>query len=139
MNALRLYRIARWLHLLGIPVLPRIIQKLNFVLTRCVVPYTCTIGNGAELAYGGVAVVIHDRAVIGDRVMIGPCVTIGGRAGHHAVPIIKHDVFIGTGAKVLGPIVIGEQAIIGANAVVLHSVNPRETVVGVPARVKPRT
>src|SRR5947208_6954859 len=134
MDALRLYRLAHWLYGYRVPLLPRLIQKLNFTLTRCVVPYQCKIGKGTQLGYGGIAVVIHDRAVIGKYVMIGPCVTIGGRAGQYAVPIIEDRVEVGAGACVLGPIRIGEDAKIGAGAVVTHSVAPRTSVIGMPAR-----
>ena len=134
MNALRLYRLARWLYKYRVPLLPRLIQKLNFTLTRCVVPYRCEIGPGTELAYGGIAVVIHERAVLGKNIMIGPCVTIGGRAGHYAVPVIEDHVEVGAGASILGPIRIGEGAKIGAGAVVIHSVAPKTIAVGVPAR-----
>lgn len=137
MDALRLYRLAHWLHRHRVPLLPRLIQKLNFALTRCVVPYRCEIGPGTELGYGGVAVVIHERAMIGRYVMIGPCVTIGGRAGHYAVPVIEDRVEIGAGASILGPLRVGEGAKIGAGAVVLHSVPPKTTVVGMPARPLP--
>jgi len=137
MDALRLYRLARWLYRQRVPLLPRLIQKLNFTLTRCVVPYQCEIGPGTELGYGGIAVVIHERAVIGKHVMIGPCVTIGGRAGRYDVPVIEDRVEVGAGAVILGPIRIGEDARIGAGAVVLHSVSPKTTVAGVPARPLP--
>lgn len=140
MNALTLYRLANALHRRHIPLLPRLIQKLNFTLTRCVIPYDCKIGK-SELAYGGIATVIHHWAVIGDNVMVGPCVTIGGRSGHIDVPVIEDDVQIGSGAQILGPIRIGKAAIIGAGSVVIHDVAPYSTVAGVPAkritRVKP--
>lgn len=89
---------------------------------RCVVPVRCNIGEGSELGYGGIAVVIHERAQIGRHVMISPCVTIGGRSGILGVPVIEDGVFIGAGAKILGDVRIGHGATIGANAVVLKSV-----------------
>jgi serine O-acetyltransferase len=93
------------------------------------------IGEGSELGYGGIAVVIHDRAQIGRHVMISPCVTIGGRSGISGVPIIEDEVFIGVGARILGDVTIGRGATIGANAVVLQSVPAGAVVAGVPARV----
>ena len=74
--------------------------------------------------------------------MIGPCVTLGDRSGVHSVPVVGDDVYIGTGAKLLGDIRIGNRAVIGANAVVLESVPDDAVVAGVPARViriQPRT
>ena len=67
--------------------------------------------------------------------MISPCVTIGGRSGKVEVPVIEDDVFIGSGAKVLGDVHIGRGAQIGANAVVLQSVPAGAVVAGVPARI----
>lgn len=134
MHALTLYRLANALHRQRIPLLPRLIQKINFTLTRCVVPYDCTIGHGSELGYGGVATVIHSKAVIGSRVIVSPCVVIGGRSGHPGAPLIGDDVMIGAGSQVLGPITIGHGAIIGAGSVVIHDVEPYATVAGVPAK-----
>ena len=67
---------------------------------------------------------------------IAPCVTIGLRAGDYRGATIERDVSIGTGAKVIGPVRIGEGATIGANAVVVDDVPPGATVVGAPARVR---
>ena len=135
MNAITLYRIGRRSRQLGIPFVPRIVDKLVVVLCRCVVPSRCEIGTGTELGYGGIAVVIHERVRIGKNVMIGPCVTLGGRSGIVGVPVIGDDVFIGTGAKVLGDVRIGNRAVIGANAVVLQSVPDDAVVAGVPAKI----
>jgi serine O-acetyltransferase len=115
--------------------MPWVFEKLILLICRCVVPRRCEIVEGTELGYGGIAVVIHERARIGRNVMISPCVTIGGRSGIHGVPVIEDDVFIGAGAKVLGDIRIGRRAVIGANAVVLESVPADTVVAGVPARV----
>lgn len=135
MNAMTLYRIGRRVRQWGIPVVPRLMDKLIVVLCRCVVPSRCEIGEGTELGYGGIAVVIHERAVVGKNVMIGPCVTLGGRSGIVGVPVIGDDVLIGTGAKVLGDVRVGDRAVIGANAVVLQSVPADAVVAGVPAKI----
>jgi serine O-acetyltransferase len=67
--------------------------------------------------------------------MISPGVTIGGRSGIYGVPVIEDYVTIGTGAKVLGDILVGRRAVIGANAVVIESVPDDAVVAGVPARI----
>ena len=142
MNALSIYRIAHRLQQWHVPLLPRLLDKLVLYFCRCVVPSRCEIGEGSELGDGGLAVVIHERVRIGKNVMIGPCVTLGGRSGVHGVPVVGDDVHIGTGAKLLGDIRIGNRAVIGANAVVLKSVPDDAVVAGVPARViriQPRT
>jgi len=135
LSALFLYRVAKRLDEWSVPLMPWVFEKLILLICRCVVPRRCEIGEGTELGYGGIAVVIHERARIGRNVMISPCVTIGGRSGIHGVPVIEDDVFIGAGAKVLGDIRIGRRAVIGANAVVLESVPANMVVAGVPARV----
>lgn len=135
LNAIHIYRIAFWLRKYHIPVLPQICTLLIFFMYNCKVPASAKIGKGTRLGYGGIGVVIHDRAVIGDHVMIGPNVTIGGRSGYHAVPVIGNRVDISTGAKVLGPITIGNNVVIGANAVVIKDVPDNAVVAGVPARI----
>ena len=135
LDAITFYRAAQSLQNLHVPFIPWALEKLTLLIFRCVIPRRCTIGEGTELGYGGIAVVIHERAHIGRRVMISPCVTIGGRSGKVEVPIIEDDVFIGSGAKVLGDVRIGRGAQIGANAVVLHSVPAGAVVAGVPARI----
>jgi serine O-acetyltransferase len=135
LKALSFYRAARIFLRLKIPIFPLLLEKLILLVFRCVVPRHCEIGEGTELGYGGIAVVIHERAKIGRHVMISPCVTIGGRSGMFGVPVIEDDVFIGAGAKILGDVTIGRRATVGANAVVLQSVPAGAIVAGVPARV----
>ena len=82
-------------------------------------------------------VVIGETAEIGDHVLIYQGVTLGGvelKAGKRH-PTIKEKVILGAGSKVIGPIVVGEGARVGANAVVVKDVAPRTTVGGIPARV----
>jgi len=135
LDAITFYRAAQSFQNFHVPFIPWALEKLTLLIFRCVIPRRCTIGEGTELGYGGIAVVIHERAHIGRRVMISPCVTIGGRSGKVEVPVIEDDVFIGSGAKILGDVRIGRGAQIGANAVVLHSVPAGAVVAGVPARI----
>jgi glycosyltransferase involved in cell wall biosynthesis/serine acetyltransferase len=134
-NPVSYYRLARWLHLRGIPLLPRIIEKLSFLVFHCYIPYQAEIGEGFEVGYWGVGVVIHPRVKMGRNVFVSNGVTIGGRNELWDVPRIEDDVFIATGAKVLGDVTVGHGSIIGANAVVIRSVPPRCIAVGVPARI----
>jgi glycosyltransferase involved in cell wall biosynthesis/serine acetyltransferase len=129
------YRLARWLYLRGIPFIPRILQRLSVLLFHCYIPYTAEIGDGFEVAYWGMGVVIHSRAKIGNHVFIGHGVTIGGRNQTGEAPTIEDCVFVATGAKVLGGVTIGTGSVIGANAVVIKSIPARCIAVGVPARV----
>ena len=129
------YRLANWLFRHSIPLLPKIIYYIQYLLFNSSVPASCLLGAGTKLAYGGIAVVIHARANIGKNCVIGQCVTIGGRSKHYAVPIIGDNVYIGAGAKILGPVKVGDNSVIGAGAVVLNDVPENSIVVGVPAKV----
>lgn len=96
-----------------------------------------TIGDGLFIDHG-MGVVIGETAVIGDNCTIYHNVTLGGRGhaiGERRHPIIGDNVLVGAGAKLLGPITVGNDANIGANAVILHDVPDRATVVGVPGKI----
>lgn len=81
-------------------------------------------------------IVVHGSSVIGDDCILRQGVTLGNRSLEHPAdaPILGRRVNIGAGAKILGRVRIGDDASIGANAVVLHDVPPRTTVIGIPAR-----
>jgi serine O-acetyltransferase len=97
----------------------------------------CIIGRGAEFGPG--FVLIHSNGVVingevrgGEGVLIEHQVTIG--AERRQSPVLGDGVFVGAGAKIIGPITLGSGARVGANAVVLHDVPPDTTVVGIPAK-----
>ncbi|WP_418357298.1 serine O-acetyltransferase [Shewanella basaltis] len=91
------------------------------------------IGKGFILAHLG-AVVIGDGAVLGDNCTVQSGVTIGQKNSFSGFPIIGNNVYIGSGAKVLGDIVIGDNTIIGANSVVTTSFDSNSVIGGVPAK-----
>jgi glycosyltransferase involved in cell wall biosynthesis/serine acetyltransferase len=135
LNPLTYYRVARWLYVRGVPILPRIIDRLSVLVFHCYLPHTISIGKGFELGYWGIGVVVHPQVRMGRNVFIAQGVTVGGRSQCPGVPRIEDNVYIGAGAKVLGDVVVGEGSVVGANAVVIHSVPPRTIVAGVPARI----
>ena len=98
------------------------------------IPLNAQLGGGAILPHPN-GIVIHPRAVIGPNCLIFQQVTIGTRGWNRPAPVIGAGVEIGAGAKVLGPITIGDGARIGANAVVVCDVPAGCTAVGIPARV----
>lgn len=134
-NPLLFYYVANKLYRRRIPLLPRLLQVVLFLLCKAVVPYRAEIGSGCMLAHGGVGVVIHPGARIGRNVLICQEVTIGGTGKGNHPPILGDEIYIGAGAKILGPVTIGNGCVIGANAVVVKSVPPRCVVAGVPARI----
>lgn len=130
-----LYRLNHWLWRHKVPILPLLIWKLQYLLFNSSIPASCVIKSGTKFGYGGIAVVIHSRAVVGKNCLIGTCVTIGGKSGWYEVPVIGDDVEICNGARILGPIRIGNKVIIGANAVVTKDVPDNCVVAGVPAKI----
>jgi serine O-acetyltransferase len=134
-NAISFYRVAHFFYKHKIPVLPKLIKLIIFMVYNSVVPYECVIGKNTKLGYGGIAVVIHKNCVIGSNCTISQNVTIGGREGRKSVPVIGDNVFIGAGAKVIGDIKVGSGAIIGANAVVIKDIPQNAVVAGVPAKI----
>ncbi|MBI5643962.1 MAG: serine acetyltransferase [Deltaproteobacteria bacterium] len=135
LNAVAIYRLANLLYRYRIPVAPKLLKLLIFLIYNSSIPYECTIGKKSFLGYGGIGVVIHKSAVIGENVIIGPNVTIGGRSNMAGAPVIGNNVYIGTGAKVLGAVKICDRVLIGANAVVIADVPSDCVVAGVPARI----
>lgn len=92
------------------------------------------IGSDFHLIHSG-NTSIHPLSVIGDRCGIQQDVTIGTNMERHGAPVIGNDVFIGAGAKVLGPIKVGDGARVAANSLVITDVPPGATAIGVPARM----
>lgn len=136
LNAIFFYRISRWMYLHHIPVLPKLITLLIFLMYNSKVPYQAKIGKGSKLGYGGVGVIIHSKSVIGSHCMIGQHVTIGGgNSKFPGLPTIGDHVHISHGAIVFGGIIIGDNVTIGANAVVNKPVPDNAVVAGVPARI----
>ena len=135
MTNLELYRIARWLYLHKAPWLATGFVLVQRLLLGAHIPASVRIGKGCKLAYGGAGVVIHARAVIGDICVISPGVVIGGRSGHETVPTIGDGVTLYPGCMVLGPISVGDGAIVGPNAVLLKDLAPGEVYVAPLGRV----
>lgn len=136
--AILLFRVKVAARARRIPLLPHLCDITSRALFRVSIGNAVEIGPGLMLTHGNV--VIDGRTSIGARCQINPWVTIGlsnsRKYGFSADgPTIGDDVHLGTGAKVLGPVTIGDYARIGANAVVVSDVPPNTTAVGVPARI----
>ncbi|MCM8760695.1 MAG: serine O-acetyltransferase [Candidatus Omnitrophica bacterium] len=136
LHAIIFYRIAHALKKLGVPFFPRWISQLARFLTGIEIHPGAQIGKRFFIDHG-MGVVIGETTIIGDDVLLYQGVTLGGtgiqKGKRH--PTIGNNVVVGTGAKVLGNITIGDNSYIGANAVVIKDVPPNSTVVGVPGRI----
>jgi serine O-acetyltransferase len=133
-SLMRRYRFMRRCYLMHIPVLPGLVMRYIRVVYSCDIPYTCDLADGVVLCHNALGVVIHEKAVVGSGTRIYQNVTIGGRHGRGS-PVIGRNVFIGAGACVLGGVRVGDNAVIGANAVVIHDVPENAVMGGVPAKI----
>jgi len=135
-HAMLAYRIAHRFHTWGVPIIPRVISQFARWLTGIEIHPAAKIGRGFFIDHG-MGVVIGETTEIGDHVTLFQGVTLGGtgkeRGKRH--PTLGNHVVVGAGAKILGGIKIGDNVKIGANSVVLKSVPPNSTVIGVPARI----
>ena len=130
-----LYRIGNWCYRKKIPVVTKIFDGLIRIIHNSAVYSDTSIGEGTVFGYGGIALIIHKHATVGRNCVIGGNVTIGGKSGSSDVPVIEDNVYIATGAKILGNVTVGEGAVIGANAVVVKDVPARSVAAGVPAKI----
>lgn len=135
LNVYNWYLFSNFLYKYKIPFLPKLISYLIRFIFSAWIPYSAVIGKNTVFGYGGLGIVIHNRAILGKNCHIDQNVTIGGTSKKIEVPVIGDHVFIGAGAKILGPIQIGNNVVIGANAVVVKSVPDGSLVVGVPGRI----
>lgn len=113
-----------------------VLSKLAEMVCGVTIGVSAKIGRRLVIEHSG-AIVVHGNAVLGDDCIIRQGVTIGNRYMDKPfdAPVIGHRVNIGAGAKILGAVHIGDEAEIGANAVVLKNVPAGAVAVGVPARI----
>ncbi|MCU0241129.1 MAG: serine O-acetyltransferase [Vicinamibacteria bacterium] len=134
------YRVARWFWLRSFKLLARLISQSVRQMTGIEIHPGAQIGDGFFIDHG-MGVVIGETAEIGNDVTIYHGVTLGGTslAKGKRHPTLRDRVVVGTGAKILGAIEIGEDSRVGANAVVVKPVPPNSVVVGVPGEVVRRS
>lgn len=127
------YKIAHFLYLKKFYFLARLISEIGKRKTGIEIHPGAIIGKNLFIDHG-YGVVIGETAIIGDNVTLFHGVTLGGtgkeKGRRH--PKVEDNVFIGSGAKILGNITVGKNSKIGANAVILKNVLENSTVVGIP-------
>lgn len=135
-HAILLYRISHWLWRHHLLFLARLISQIAKWLTGVEIHPAATIGRRLVIDHG-TGIVIGATTIIGDDCLIYQGVTLGGtgisQGKRH--PTLGNNVMIGSGAKVLGDIRIGNHSRVAANSVVLRDVPDNSTVVGVPGRI----
>lgn len=135
-HALVIYRIANGLWRRGFKFPARFLSWFGRLVTNIDIHPGASIGERLFIDHGA-GVVIGETAVIQNDVTLYHGVTLGGTswAPGKRHPTIESGVLVGAGAKILGPIVVGARARIGANSVVIEDVAPEMTVVGIPGRI----
>ena len=141
-KAVFFHRIANFFCLAKFDLIARIISQFSRFLTGIEIHPKAKIGKNLFIDHG-MGVVIGETSEIGDNVTIYHSVTLGGispsidsdnQRDVKRHPTLKNNVVVGSGAQVLGPIVVGENAKIGANAVVTKDVPENAVMVGIPAK-----
>ena len=135
MNLIYFYRFSHWLFVNKLTFLSKLVYRINFLIFNSSVPPSVKIGRGTKFAYGGIGVVIHHSVEIGAECIIGQGITIGGRNKYETSPKIGNRVYIGAGARILGPITSGSEVIISPNSVVIHNIPSNSIAIGMPAKV----
>ena len=136
LHALIAYRIAHKLWEWKIPIVPRWLSQLARFFTGIEIHPAAQIGRKFFIDHG-MGVVIGETAIVGDNVLLYQGVTLGGTGKETGKrhPTLGNNIVVGTGAKILGNILVGDNSYIGANAVVLKNVPSNSTVVGIPGRI----
>jgi serine O-acetyltransferase len=135
-HAILWHRVAHKLYRAGVPVVPRVISQVSRLLTGIEIHPGAKIGRRFFIDHG-MGVVIGETAEIGDDVLLYQGVTLGGTGKEKGKrhPTLGNHVVVGTGAAILGNILIGDNVKVGAGSVVIDPVPDNSTVVGIPGRV----
>jgi serine O-acetyltransferase len=137
LHAIFLHRIAHGLYSLGIPVIPRLISVFSRFWTGVEIHPGAQIGPGFFIDHG-TGTVVGETAIIGRDCVLFHNVTLGGTGKHGGKrhPTLEDNVYIGTGAVILGPVTVGSNTRVGAESFVFMKDVPANcTVVGTPARM----
>jgi len=144
--AMLVYRFGRWRYTIKVPLVRKffsMLYKLFFkgmqIITGIELPCEVNVGRNFRIDHFG-DIIISGYASFGDNCIVRNGVTVGLKNIEEKIaPAIGNSVNIGAGAKILGPITVGDNVDIGANAVVIHSIPSNSIAVGVPARILPKS
>ncbi|MBF0569312.1 MAG: serine O-acetyltransferase [Candidatus Omnitrophica bacterium] len=136
LHAIVFHHLAHGMWKLKLPLFARMVSQFARWITGIEIHPGAVLGSGILIDHG-MGVVIGETAIVGDNVTFYQGVTLGGTGKETGKrhPTLGNNIVVGAGAKVLGNITIGDNSYIGANAVVLQSVPPNTTVVGVPGHI----
>lgn len=135
-HAILNHRVAHFFYNLHLFFIARLISQLSRAITGIEIHPGAQIGKRLFIDHG-MGVVIGETAIIGDDCLLYHQVTLGGMSSKDEKrhPTLGNHVMVGTGAKILGNIHIGDNVKIGANCIVIHDVEAGKTVVGVPGQI----
>ncbi|MED3764565.1 serine acetyltransferase [Ureibacillus terrenus] len=136
-----LYRISHFFYKKGVPLLPKIIMNLNKVLNSAEINYASIIGEGFRINHS-IGIVIGSGVRAGKNLTVNQGVTLGGNFNKIrkldekiiSQPYLGDNVALSAGCKILGPVYIQNNVIVGANSVVIKDIEENIVVAGIPAR-----
>ncbi|MCC6964134.1 MAG: serine O-acetyltransferase [candidate division Zixibacteria bacterium] len=137
LHAILIHRLSHRLYRMGLRFIARLISQIARFFTGIEIHPGATLGKGVFIDHG-MGLVVGETTEIGDNCVLFHNVTLGGTGKHSGKrhPTLGHNVYVGTGAIILGPVKIGDNVRIGANSFIYMGDVPDDaTVVGIPARI----
>lgn len=135
MNIILLYRVERWLFEQHIPVLPKIVQLLIFLIFNSKITADSKIGKGTYCVCKGISTVLIPGTEIGENCVLGLRFSTVRQFPYKEVPHLKNNVWVGPNVIIAGPVVIEDDVIIAGNLFVNRSVPQGAIVAGCPAKI----
>lgn len=132
---MQLYRIANWCYRHHIPIIPSICRLCMFMFHGSRVPAYTHIGKGTKFTARGMGVIMNGDEIIGENCQIGHHVKMLRKNPYKECAHIGNNVYISSGAVIMGNVIIEDNVIIGANAVVTKSIPKGSIVGGIPAKI----
>lgn len=139
LDLMTLYRIANWCYRHKIPVVPTLCRLSMFMFHGSRVPAKTRIGKGTRFTARGMGVIMNGDEIIGENCQIGHHVKMLRKNPYKECAHIGNNVYISSGAIIMGNVIIEDNVIIGANAVVTKSIPTGSIVGGIPAKIIGKT